>query len=55
MGADAAAIIENVDLLIKDKAAYEKMAKAKNPYGDGKAAARIANAVFEFLDRPKLG
>ena len=49
VGADAAAIIENVDLLINDKAAYEKMAQAKNPYGDGKAAARIADAVLEFL------
>ena len=49
VGADAAAIIENVDLLIKDKAAYEKMAEAKNPYGDGKAAARIADAVLGFL------
>ena len=49
VGADAAAIIENVDLLINDKAAYEKMAQAKNPYGDGKAAARIAGAVLEFL------
>ena len=49
VGADAAAIIENVNLLINDKAAYEKMAQAKNPYGDGKAAARIAGAVLEFL------
>ena len=49
VGADAAAIIENVNLLINDKAAYEKMAQAKNPYGDGKAAARIADAVNKFL------
>ena len=49
VGADAAAIIENVNLLINDKAAYEKMAQAKNPYGDGQAATRIADAVSKFL------
>lgn len=49
VSADAAAIIENIDLLINDKAAYEKMAQAKNPYGDGKASAQIADAVSKFL------
>ena len=49
VGADSAAIIENVNLLIEDASAYEKMAQAKNPYGDGKAATRIAQAVFGFL------
>ena len=49
VGADATAIIENVDLLINDKVAYEKMAQAKNPYGDGQAATRIADAVSQFL------
>ena len=51
VGADAAKIIENVSKLINDSVAYEQMAQAKNPYGDGKAAARIANAVFEFLNK----
>ena len=49
VGADAKAIIENVTLLIEDASAYEQMAQAKNPYGDGKAATRIAQAVFDFL------
>jgi len=49
VGADSAAIIENVNLLIEDASAYEKMAQAKNPYGDGKAATRIAQAVFDYL------
>ena len=51
VGADASAIIENVNLLIEDKKAYDQMAQAKNPYGDGKAATRIAKAVFDFLDQ----
>lgn len=50
VGADASAIIENVDLLIRDNQAYQKMAQAKNPYGDGKAASRIAAAVSRFLE-----
>ena len=51
VGADSKAIIENVNLLIEDASAYDKMAQAKNPYGDGKAATRIAQAVFDFLSR----
>ena len=51
VGADAAKIIESVGELINDSAAYEQMAQAKNPYGDGKAAARIANAVLKFLNK----
>jgi len=31
-----------LDRLLDDKAAYERMARAANPYGDGKAAERIA-------------
>jgi UDP-N-acetylglucosamine 2-epimerase (non-hydrolysing) len=34
--------------LIRNKAFYEKMAKAVNPYGDGKAAARIINKIIEM-------
>jgi len=49
VGADAKAIIENVNLLIEDKSAYDQMAQAKNPYGDGKAATRIAEVVRAFF------
>ncbi len=31
--------------LICDRAAYEKMAHAVNPYGDGNACRRIADAL----------
>ncbi len=31
--------------LLDDPAAYEKMAKAVNPYGDGNACERIADAI----------
>jgi len=51
VGANASNIIESVNELINDLDAYKKMAQAKNPYGDGKAAARIADAVLAFLNK----
>ena len=36
-------------LLLSDSAEYDKMARAINPYGDGKAARRIVNVIKEFL------
>lgn len=49
VGANAANIISSVNELIEDQAKYDSMAQAKNPYGDGKAATRIAEAVLEYL------
>ena len=49
VGANADNIISSVKELIEDQSAYEAMAQAKNPYGDGKAATRIADAVKQFL------
>lgn len=37
--------------LLTDKLAYEKMAKAVNPYGDGKACERIADAILYGFGR----
>lgn len=45
-------IINEVSTLIDDAAAYEKMSKAVNPYGDGKACSRIVRALKgEQVDR----
>jgi UDP-N-acetylglucosamine 2-epimerase (non-hydrolysing) len=38
-------IVNEVSTLIDDTAAYEKMSKAVNPYGDGKACSRIVCAL----------
>lgn len=35
--------------LINDKKAYEKMAHAANPYGDGEACAKIVETIFSHL------
>lgn len=45
VGMDAQAIYENVERLLLDKSAYQEMAKAINPYGDGNATTRIVNAI----------
>jgi UDP-N-acetylglucosamine 2-epimerase (non-hydrolysing) len=46
VGTNVATIVENINLLIKDKTLYEKMAEAYNPYGDGKACERIVERFF---------
>lgn len=45
-------IVSEVSTLLEDAAAYEKMSKAVNPYGDGKACIRIVKALNgEKVDR----
>lgn len=41
-------IYENAQKLLTDKDAYEKMAKAVNPYGDGRASERIVQAILDW-------
>ena len=43
VGTDYNQIVNTVSLLLDDKNAYEKMSKATNPYGDGRACSRILN------------
>ena len=49
VGTDYNKIVNEVSSLIDDKAAYEKMSKAVNPYGDGLACRRIVNALLYRL------
>ena len=45
-------IVSEVSTLLDDPVAYEKMSKAVNPYGDGKACSRIVRALNgEKVDR----
>ena len=39
-------IIEKANMLLEDKDAYERIAKTANPYGDGRAAERIVDAIL---------
>ena len=45
VGTDPAALVRETALLLDDDAAYQRMAYAHNPYGDGQAAARILDAI----------
>ena len=45
IGTDEERIVSEVFTLLDDKAAYEAMARAHNPFGDGHAATRIARII----------
>jgi len=45
VGTNSQIIIDSLSLLLTDKQAYEKMAKAISPYGDGTACRRIVDIV----------
>jgi len=47
VGTDREMIIQESQRLLQDTEAYESMAKAHNPYGDGKACERIVNYLKE--------
>ena len=45
VGTDYNKIVSEVSTLLDDAVAYERMSKAVNPYGDGKACSRIVRAL----------
>lgn len=45
VGTDYNKIMNNVSILLDDQAAYDKMSKAINPYGDGNACKRILGVL----------
>ena len=53
-GTEQATIVSMTNELLDDPAAYDAMAYAVNPYGDGHAAERIADAVQRFA-KERLG
>ena len=46
VGTDPRRIVGTASELLSDRAAYERMAHQKNPYGDGQASERIATALL---------
>ena len=46
VGTDYGKILDSVSELLDDPVAYEKMSKAVNPYGDGKACGRIVERLM---------
>ena len=46
VGTDMDKIVREATTLLDDAAAYQAMARALNPYGDGKASQRIIEAIL---------
>ncbi len=49
VGTNRKRVYKEAHLLLADADEYNKMARAINPYGDGKAARRIAKVITEYL------
>jgi len=47
VGTDADRIVAEANRLLDDRQAYRAMARAHNPFGDGKSAARICELLYE--------
>ena len=50
-GTDQEVIYNIVDELLTDKQAYEEMANAVNPYGDGTASKQIVDAIINYFNK----
>jgi UDP-N-acetylglucosamine 2-epimerase (non-hydrolysing) len=48
VGTNPEIIVREAETLLHDAAAYERMSRAPNPFGDGKAAERIVAALLAF-------
>ncbi len=51
VGTDPARILQEARRLLDDPAAYQAMASAQNPFGDGRAAERIVSAIQAYAER----
>lgn len=54
VGTDVVEIVTQCSKLLDSKDDYDRMAKAKNPFGDGKAAEKIVKALLAFKE-PERG
>ena len=45
VGTDMDKLLQRLGVLLDDAEAYEAMSRAHNPYGDGKASARIVERL----------
>ncbi len=52
VGTDTANVRREIERLLTDATAYETMAEAANPYGDGQAARRTADAIAQWFEVP---
>lgn len=50
VGTDTKKVKEAMESLLTDEALYKEMSEAPNPYGDGKAAERIVQAIKVYFN-----
>lgn len=50
VGTDPERVLKDAEILLRDEQAYEKMARAENPYGDGTAAERVVAYLRYHFD-----
>jgi UDP-N-acetylglucosamine 2-epimerase (non-hydrolysing) len=53
VGTDKNLIVSEMSKLLDDKSAYDKMAKAVNPYGDGSTCVKIADVISALYSNTK--
>ena len=51
VGTDRERIVQETERLLEDRVAYEKMAHASNPFGDGHASEKIVSALLAFQEQ----
>ena len=54
VGTDPDRILSEASLLLDDEGEYQRRSRVHNPYGDGKASARIASLISEYFAGERL-
>lgn len=49
VGTEKEKIISNLSILLENEEEYDKMAKAINPYGDGRSSQKIKKIMSKYL------
>lgn len=55
VGTHAEDVRQAMELLLQDEAVYQRMSQASNPYGDGRASERIAQAISHYFGQDEQG
>jgi UDP-N-acetylglucosamine 2-epimerase (non-hydrolysing) len=55
VGTDEDCIVRQATILLEDAAAYDRMARVHNPYGDGRASYRISDVIHSFFTEKSWG
>ena len=54
VGTEVDKVRESMLELLENKEAYDKMANAKNPYGDGHASDRIMDDIYYYFHKNEM-